>query len=244
MDLQHEAIVLKLDAYKEADGLVCAYGEEGIFRFFAKGVFKMTSKNVACVQPFTHASFQFVMSKGKESKSLMKGEILHYHRCLKEDLLKNAMANLLVECLLGLEPIPYLEFLQLLELLEKSDQPYCVLAFALAILCRVNGVEPYIDGCIICGDLHAIQAFSYKKGGFICHRCLSRDDVIYSKNQLRAIRALFKARLSQYPLLEQLDNWDLSLCEQLLDFLQYHTGFSAQALKFLKVVDGLKEGKI
>lgn len=232
-----EGIVLKKVDYRDYDAMLSVLSAEGKRSVLARGINKIQSKNAHCCQLFTHSRFN-LLDKGN---TLKNAELIKSYRGLREDLLKQGIAQLMMEVMDRIEvsSFGYQELLICLDALESSTQPYCVLALFLALIAREMGIEPNVDSCCRCGSVHHIAAFSIHDGGFICQRCQRSQDVRLSVEALRLIRMACKAELKHLSILQAAGEWTYSMIDCYLELFENYSGVNLQSAAFLRVIEGL-----
>jgi hypothetical protein len=94
-EVTREGIVIHLTTLKESDAMVNAIGPEGLFSFYARGINKITSKNLGAVQALSHS--KLTLSIGKEgSFTLKEGEAIESF-VVSDDLEALAVLNFIME---------------------------------------------------------------------------------------------------------------------------------------------------
>lgn len=237
MSNSFEGIVLKKVDYRDYDAMLSVLSAEGKRSILARGINKINSKNAHCCQLFTLSRFN-LLDKGN---TLKNAELINSYRLLREDLLKQGIAQLMMELMDKMDEIDfgYQELLVCLDLLETSAQPYCILALFLARIAHEIGIEPNVDGCSRCASLNGITAFSINDGGFICKRCLHSSDLRLSSEQLRLLRLACKAELSNAQILLDAGTWTYPIVDVYLQLFQNYSGINLQSSAFLICVEGL-----
>ena len=158
MNNSFEGIVLKKVDYRDYDAMLSVLTASGKRSVLARGINKISSKNAHCCQLFTLSRFN-LLEKGS---TLKNAELIKSYRGLREDLLKQGIAQLMMEVMDRLEEMMfgYEELLTCLDLLETAKQPYCILTLFLALIAHEIGIEPNVDSCCRCGSKQQIAAFS------------------------------------------------------------------------------------
>ncbi|MCK7489932.1 MAG: DNA repair protein RecO [Anaerotruncus sp.] len=91
-----EALVLRVDPYKEADGLLQVLSkEQGRLTILARGILRGNSKNAASVQPITLCNM--VLDLKDPISLLHSASIIDFYRLIKEDILRPSVASLIGE---------------------------------------------------------------------------------------------------------------------------------------------------
>ena len=195
-----QGIVLRITPVKEADAMVLAIGEEGLFSFYAHGVKKLTSKNAAILQPFVEG--KFLMRKSSSgSLTLQESSLVASLQPKEGDLLAMAVDSIMLELTTRLiqedESSVVFPFLKsALASISEGKDPYCAGLIYFARVLMAMGIGLNVDGCTSCGNKRDIVALSLQEGGFICKECA--NELMVEKTpleQLKMYRYIFKAPL-------------------------------------------------
>lgn len=240
-----EGIVVSMRDYREHDAIVNVYCMDvGLQAFVARGLRKMTSKNAAATQVFTYARFFVEYHEGKRMHALRTADILSSNRALREDLLKQAIASMLCECMEKIDMEEHENAFSLLktclEHLRTTTQPYALLGLFISLMNRMNGIEPYVDSCVSCGKTQDIVAISVGQGGFLCKHCFNPQVAItYNKDELKCFRLLCKAELVQFDILETYQEWTYEHFMMVYRFFEEYSGIRLKSMRFLTCLQTL-----
>lgn len=245
MNKEIEGIVLSVRDYREQDAILkvlCI--EEGVQSFVARGLKKLSSKNVASTQIFTHARFYVDFHEQKTMHSLRTADIIDSHRLLRENLLSQACASIMCECMEKIEWDDAEELFHILKVclghLQTSKQPYAIVALFMSLMNRMQGIEPYVDGCVICQREKGIAGISLSQGGFLCtHHMQEQDAVAYTLPDLKCFRLLCKAELAHVSILEQYQDWTYEHFMMVFRFFEEYSGIPMKSIRFLKCLQEL-----
>lgn len=245
MNDQLNGIVLSAKEYREHDMLLCVLSEEkGIVRFVARGVRKIKSKNASACLPFTFAQIQLNYQEQRSLQMLRTAEILKSFRFIREDLLKQSIASYFCECIEKSDfddcVFPLLK--ESLDILESTTHPMRILCLFQAIMNRMHGIEPFVDGCVRCGRENGIYAISFKDGGFVCKPCYQlHADIQKSTLDLKCFRLLCRAQLQHYGVLKKYSDFTFSNFEDLYGYFQNYAGINVKSIRFLRSLMNLEE---
>lgn len=235
-----EGFVVYFREYRENDAIlhIITKNDEKI-QCIARGIQKINSKNASACQLFTHSRFQLLQKTATGLHTLKSAEIIRGYRHIREDLLKQAIAIYICECVDQSEFTN--DMYDLLEktftILEKTARPERILSLFQSIINRMNGIEPFVDGCVKCGRQNHICAISIVDGGFICQSCFhSIKDTICSKTHLQYFRLLCKAGIDNYGILKTIDGFTFDDFFELYSFFQEYAGVSIKSIRFLKSI--------
>lgn len=240
-----EGIVLAAKDYREQDAILTVLCKEiGVQSFVARGLKKLSSKNAASTQVFTHGRFYVDYHEGKTMHSLRTADIIESYRKLREDLLKQACAAILCECMERVEWDDPDELFQILkecmEQLQKTAQPYALMALFMSIMNRMQGIEPYVDGCVHCQRVDQIAGISLSQGGFVCAGCMDEKTAIRcSLQELKCFRLVCKAELEHFSILEQYQDWNYAHFMMVYRFFEEYSGIPIRSIRFLKCLQEL-----
>lgn len=237
-------ILVDVREYREHDALLKVLCEDGsLMSLSARGVRKVTSKNAPAVQLFTLARLQLNYQETSSMQSLRRAEIINSYRKIREDLMKQSIATYFCECIhrSGFEDNVYELLKQSLDILQDAEHPLQPLCLFQAIMNRMHGIEPYVDGCVRCQNMQDIQAVSRRDGGFVCKHCLRSGDHVISRNDLKTFRLLCKAELKHYELLERLEPFTSENFEELYGFFEDYGGIGLKSIRFLRTLFAMEE---
>lgn len=229
-------IIIHVKEYREHDALLKVLCEDGeILSVSAKGVQKMNSKNAPAVQLFTLARLYVDVHFSSTMQSLRRAEIINSYRKIREDLLKQSIASYFCESIycsaFDFNMYPMLK--KCMDILQKTEKPIQILCLYQAIMNRIHGIEPFVDGCVRCLSPRLIHAISFRDGGFVCVNCLHQEDQIKSKDHLKTFRLLCKANLEHAELIETL-TFTPDIFEDLYCFFEEYSGITLKSVRFLK----------
>jgi DNA repair protein RecO (recombination protein O) len=175
-----EAIVLRSMRYSEADRILHLYSEaRGRIGAIAKGVRKTTSRFGARLEPLSLV--QLLLHEGSGELQTITGvELLNSHRASREDPYRLNVGMIGAEAMLRLNGEPerneraFAALSRFLDVLDETpaleSRPALdplVLAFQLKLL-WLAGYLPHLTGCVECGAVDGLAAFSPRAGGAVC----------------------------------------------------------------------------
>ena len=191
--IEKEGIIVSVVDYKEKDGLVYFATPQGIQTLYARGIQTSTSKNKRLCNPFSRVRLTLEHKEGRQMDILIRGELLDYFYEIQEDLVAQSICFVLRDCLTRLksDEICYQYWLACWQSFQgKSDEAIAYACLTLAHALQLEGIEPYVDGCIRCHSKSKIETVSMKDGGFLCSDC-NHVQVPWSKEDLKKFRGLF-----------------------------------------------------
>lgn len=240
-----EGIVLNTRDYREHDMIVRVLTkEEGKQTFVVRGVKKVKSKQLASAQIFTHAHFHFSYHEGQTMHTLTNADIIQTHPILRNDLLKQTLATFFCEVCETIEEEQVGEMFHLLveafTFLETSEQPYAVASLFMSCILKMQGMQPYVDGCVRCHCKQGICSISWKEGGFLCQDCYHVSmGKCYDKEELTLFRLMSKAQMEHFLTLESYAHWSYEHFLLHYHFFEYYSGVTIKSMKFLQCLQSM-----
>lgn len=233
-----EALILRIDSYKESDGLLQILSKEhGKMTVLAKGVMKGSSKNAHAVQPVTHCN---MIVDVKESISLLHtATIIDYYRPIKEDIHKLAVASLIGEIASQIavsnQPDDYLFETTRASYVALALYPHLLIGcMYISLILREMGISPMVDGCVVCDD-PKVSGISVSEGGFVCQRCSKNVSVfVYDSTFYRLFRYIVKADLKHLKTLSEQGECSMKMLSVFVDFFKEYTSIPLKSWEFLR----------
>lgn len=238
-------IIVSAKDYRENDALLHILSEDGeLISVVAKGIQKVKSKNAPACQLFTYTRMQLNYREGAAMQSLRSAEIIDSYRKIREDLLKQSIASYFCECIdksgFELDSFPLLK--QSLDILKDTDQPFRILCLFQSLVNRMHGIEPYVDGCVRCGNTQGITGISRSDGGFVCKLCFrTSHDQTKSIEELKRFRLISKAELEHYDILADHADYTYDDFEELYGFFADYSGVTLRSIRFLRCLMNMEE---
>ena len=235
-----KGIILSIKDYREYDTLMQIMSEEGIYSVVGKGHRRMKSKQAPLCQLFAYVScICHAKNEYATIYTLRSVQMLTYYRKIREDLCKQAIALFFLEAVLQLKEGELFEHLKYaLDLLEDSTKPYAAAALFAAQLTHLQGIDPYVDGCVKCGSKQ-VSGISVEHGGFVCRECMRVQEAVLTVEELRKFRLLQKADYTHYALLESHGDWNLQDLERQLAFLTRYGFLQFNSVELLEKISAL-----
>jgi DNA repair protein RecO len=193
--------ILRKIPYSESSLILKAYTREhGVVSFMAKGAKRQNSRLHGLLEPVVHLQFLFPAQSRGEMRILSDVALLHDHPGVREDIVKQALAQACGEVLLKYMPDEarapdfHDELLKVMGRLEAAPALRraleVVFAGYLLDFCRLSGFQPQFRFCVRCdarvfGPTVAEGAavstgqtipFAIDQGGPVCNRCHRESD--------------------------------------------------------------------
>ncbi|GAA0482608.1 DNA repair protein RecO [Salinibacillus aidingensis] len=239
-----EGIVIRTQDYGESHKIVTLFTrEKGKIGLMAKGAKKPKSQMAAITQPFVYG--EFLIQPGRNLGTLYQGEITHFMRQIRENIVKTAYAAYLAELtdkvLENHSPDLFLydQFIHTFERLQTEENPEVIAMIYELKVFEKGGFAPELNQCVSCGRTEGITHFSVAEGGFLCTACAHIDGHALHLNEalfklLRTIRYVKVERIGKISIKEENRR---KLRQILDDYYDYYGGFYIKSRKFLKQLD-------
>lgn len=243
-----EGIVLKARAYGESNKIVTLMTREaGKVSAMARGAKKPSSRLASVTQPFTYGVY--VVQRHTGMGTLQQGEHLNSMRHIREDIVATAYASYVVELVDRLveegrpEPYAFDVLMQALQAIEEGYDPEAITLFVEWKLLPYTGVQPILHACAGCGAVDGEFAFSFKEGGFLCHRCFRLDPYLIrlSPKQLKLIRMFYKVPIDQVGKLELKKETKQFIKKIVTTIFEEQTGIRLKTRSFIEQLERTPE---
>lgn len=222
-----KALVLRQVRYKEADFILTVLTEtDGVITVKARGALRRSSRIAGASQLLCYSEMTLFQNKGKWI--LNEAAVLEDFSGLRQDIAALALGAYFAEALEALlqEGVCDLAAMQLglnsLYALSRRlyDPRLIKAAFELRLMC-LEGYEPDLRSCAVCGEEKPVEPAFHVDGGIIsckaCRRNIAGESVLITEQTLNAMRYISCAeakKLLSYPI-EGLDLERLALaCER------------------------------
>lgn len=176
-------VVMRTWRLGEADRIVSIFTREhGKVRAVAKGVRKQSSRFGSRLEPTAHLSLQLYAGRG-DLDTVTQVETIDRFATLRNDLDQWARACALLEAVDQANPdrepndAMFDMLVRALGTLEARPGPLVVAGFFLKLL-SLEGIEPVIDECVLCGADGPLTGFSVIDSGVTCEACRRGPAVI------------------------------------------------------------------
>jgi DNA repair protein RecO (recombination protein O) len=243
-----EGIVIRTTDYGENNKIVTLYTREwGKIGVMARGAKKPNSRLSAVTQLFTHG--YFLLKRGSGLGSLQQGEMISSMRSIGEDIFLTAYASYIVEltdkCTEDHKPNPFhFELLyQTLNYMNEGYEPDILMNIYEMKMLNVMGLYPILNQCSVCGSADGHFSFSIREGGFICHRCLSKDPYHFklSPAAVKLLRLFYHIDLSRLGNISVKQETKDELKNVITAYYEEYSGLHLKTKKFLNSMDHLRD---
>lgn len=237
-----EAIVFKQIEYRENDFIISLLTSDNKrFSLCLKGAKKPNNKSY--VYGIIGNTYEYSIKDDNSSfVNFIAGSIVTSRNKITNSLVKIAIMNMMMEIIdkLTMEEVSYEHLYTLLSFcldkLNNDDHEFITLALFICLIYKELGIEPAVDGCVVCDNKH-INALDIKNGGFVCSD--HHQGMLYYHNDinsLRKFRYLNKAMLNDHDKLAKIIEVDIKDIEILVNFLQLHSGIKLNSFEFLESI--------
>ncbi len=222
-----EGVVLRRWKLGEADRIIVfATAEHGKVRAVARGVRKTKAKLAGKLDPPAHVSLQLFETRGDldivtqvETINRFSGLRDDFHRLVRAMAMLEAAEQVMQER----EPDPamFTLLVRALDTLSNKPSPLVMAGFMMKLIAH-EGLEPYVDGCVLCEEETAISdlvAFDIGEGGTLCQNC--RRGRAITPEALYIVRLMLGGKLGQA--LEMVDSPAIHEVDHLaVEIIEHH----------------------
>ena len=230
-----KGVVLRIYDYKDNDQMMYVLSEEyGMLSLIAKGSKKITSKH----HFFDACLYEFIIDY-KDNKSIYS---IHGSKLLKsyyelDDTKMMAFKNIVLEAIIKSKDVldydSYPNLLIYLDNLNKENK-YLLGSLYFSYLCRLHGIMPNVDECVICKKKKVVSV-SNRFGGFVCEEHASGLDLL-DVDTLKKFRLIIKAQFKDLDLIK--DNiYNFSDFKLIIDFFCMNSGLNLKTYEFYKIIN-------
>jgi DNA repair protein RecO (recombination protein O) len=239
-----EGIVIRTTDYGESNKILTIFSRElGKIGVMSRGAKKPKNRLSAASQLFIHGTFVYQQSHGLGT--LNQADIVDSFREVRSDLFRASYATYIVELTDKLTEErsrnPYLfELLyQTLYYLNEGIDSDVLLRIYEVKMLAVAGIKPELDQCISCSSTELPVAFSIRHAGFLCHRCLHRDDKGFklSAHSARLLRLFFYIDLHRLGQISLKKETKQELKEVLAAYYDEYSGLRLKSKRFLEQME-------
>jgi len=176
-----DSVVLRTYKLGESDRIIVLYTRtRGKVRAVAKGIRRTKSKFGARLEPGSIVHLQ--LYEGRNLDIVTQAETIQQLREIREDLSRYGRAALMLETIDHLaedgerNAALYKLIAGALVELDRDGNPLVVPAFVAKLL-ALEGVQPRLDECVICGSSGPLVAIALHEGGIVCADCRQGDPI-------------------------------------------------------------------
>ncbi|MDV2683130.1 DNA repair protein RecO [Alkalihalophilus lindianensis] len=239
-----EAIVIRTNDYGESNKIVTLYTREnGKVGVMARGAKKPKSRLAAVSQLFIHGLYLFQRSNGLGT--LNQAEMIHSFKEVRNDLFLASYATYMVELTDRLtdekEPNePLFNLLQqTLQYLDEGIDPDVLLRIFEMKMMAVAGISPELDQCASCGSTELPSGFSISEAGFLCRRCMHKDERAFpiTPHTARLLRLFYYIDLNRLGQISLKDETKKEIKLIISTYYDEYSGVTLRSKRFLEQLE-------
>lgn len=238
-----EGIIISEKAYGETSKILNVITKDyGMISFLAKGVKRLKSNLRSISEKFTYAEFEVSYKKDKLS-TLIDANIINSFPNIKKDIEKISYLNYICELTSQVLKQSYNKNIYdiLINTILKIEEGYD--PFVLTNILEIKyldflGVEPLLDGCVVC-DSKNVVTLSLEKGGFVCKKHIA-DEFIVSERTIKIIRMLKYVDIKMISKLSLSNDVKYEINNFLDSYYEKYTGLYLKSKEFLKNIAQLR----
>ncbi|WP_157796474.1 DNA repair protein RecO [Bacillus sp. FJAT-45037] len=245
-----EAVVIRTTDYGESNKIVTLYTREnGKVGVMARGAKKPKSRLAAVSQLFIHGLFLFQRSGGLGT--LNQAEMISSFKEIRSDLFLAAYATYMVEMVDKLtdekepnEPLFNLLQQTLMYLDEGIDPDVLLRIFEMKMM-AVAGISPELDQCASCGDTDIPTGFSIVQAGFLCKKCMHKDERAFwiTPHTARLLRLFYYMDMNRLGQISLKDETKRELKLIIQSYYDEYSGLTLKSKRFLEQLEKMGDFK-
>lgn len=239
--IEVEGIVLSCLEYKEKDGLIYFASPNGLQTIYARGIQSTTSKNKRLCNPFSKVKLTLDHKEGRQMDILIRGDLLAYYYEIQEDLLAQSICFVLRDCLsrVKMDGTCYSYLLSCWQAFQsKNKDAYAYACLCLAHALKLEGIEPFVQGCIRCHSKKQLETVSMKDGGFLCKEC-NHQYPAWQVEELKKFRGLFIVKPEVVEAFCSIYTYSLSDFLYLAKWYEHYEHLELASIQFLRSIEKL-----
>lgn len=238
-----QALVLDKDKVNEIDYLVELLTPKGRLRVLAKGAQKSKRRFLNLLEDLTLIRSHLRKPQRGKTLILESADPFYIPEGPRRDLVKFYFFSYLAETMkqtfyapLGSEGFNFV--VQYLKILDQEALQEGFKTIWEYMCLKLNGLEPYLEGCVRCGERpKRIFYFSPQAGGILCFQCRDERARPLEQIQIDLLRKIGRIKKAEeiFELLEALQSERGRGIQGLLEeFFLYHIDWEPRALRILK----------
>lgn len=239
-----EGIVIRTIDYGESNKIITLYTKElGKIGVMSRGAKKPKSRLAAASQLFMHGTF--LIQTGQGLGTLNQADIENSFREIRNDLIRAAYATYILELTDKLteekvrNPVLFhLLYQTLYYSNELMDADVLSKIFEMKML-AVGGIKPELDQCVVCGSTEVPSAFSVKEAGFLCGRCVYKDERAFriTTQAARLLRLFYYVDLDRLGQISLKQETKKELQTIISAYYDEYSGLRLKSKRFLEQLD-------
>lgn len=233
-----EGIVVDEKSYSETSKILYIITKEhGYISVLSKGCKSIKSPLRSVSTRLTYGKFIIYYKEGKLS-TLKEVSVLNMFKNIKKDINKISYSSYLLELSTGVvkQNNDKTIFDNLINALIKIDEgfdPLVIMNILELKYLELLGVMPIIDQCALCGKKTGIVTLSSYRGGYVCDRCYTNENIVSDKT-IKLIRMFYYVDISKISKLDVSEKCKNEINRFLDDYYSRYTGLYLKSKKFIQ----------
>lgn len=224
-----KGIVINIRDYNDNDQILDFYSDKyGVISLISKGSRKPKTKLKYLFNTLYEVSIEYVDNK-PIFRIINSNELKNYIRY--DESLLSAFVSIFYEIIRKSKEFckkdTYENILFLLEHINKNNI-YLLGSIFISHIMKLNGISPFVDGCVVCGERKVIS-IDNEQGGFVCLKHCSSSP--YDIQFLRNYRVMCKCSIKNYEKIKDM-LVDYELFNSLCQFFIYNSDMKLKTLDF------------
>ncbi len=225
-------VILSSVVYKEKDIMLRVLSSNNtLLTFVVRGANSIKSKRKSATNPFTIVEAIIDYQEDKTMYTIKDITVLKSNKKILMNPLLISLCNVISE--IALKSFFDYDYLNKLIMNLDESNGNIILALFISAVLKENGIEPYVDGCVICNDTKIVN-LSYSDGGLVCKEhnktALLEIELLYN------VRACIKANIDHLKIIEDNLSFNISLLNELINYLEFHLGYVVKSYKMYKIL--------
>ena len=236
-----EIIVLKINQYKEKDGIIDAISKDGKHTFLVRSLYDPKSKNAGLNNQLTIADIELATNNGRYPYDVISSSVVLFTPVLSEPNLLHMASIMLINEVTNFllsddeKPVIFKTLKATIHELKSNPNPLKVVIPYLAKILKISGYDFEVSECIMCGLKKNIVTFSFADGGFICENCYSPDiPREFNRQQMLAIREAFLTNEAALTNDSISDDEMMFIIDKFFEFILDSYGYRIKSFDLLK----------
>lgn len=235
-----EGVVLTDKAYKETSKILTILTKEKkVISVISKGCRRLKSELRSVSERFCYANFNVLYKENKLS-TLVSADIINPFKNIKKDIEKISYVNFISDLTNQVLKNNYSDdiydiYISSILKIEEGFSPSVITNILELKYLYYLGIEPRLDGCVVCGDKNVVTLSSYK-GGFVCKKHIT-DDYIVSLKTIKIIRMLKFVDISKISKLDISDIVKKEINSFIDEYYDRYSGLYLKSKEFLKNIE-------
>lgn len=233
-----EGIIIDEKSYSETSKLLYIITKEhGYISVLSKGCKNIKSPLRSVSTRLTYGKFIIYYKEGKLS-TLKEVSVINLFKNIKKDISRISYASYLLELSGGVikqnnNEIIFTNLINALIKIDEGFDPLVIMNILELKYLELLGVMPVIDECALCGKKTGIVTLSSYRGGYVCDRCYTNENIVSDKT-IKLIRMFYYVDISKISALDISEKCKNEINKFLDDYYSRYTGLYLKSKKFIQ----------